>query len=99
MTLKHTCLVEAVGYSAVAPPRDERPRDLKVFTSPHAIGERWELQKELHEIAGGAYEEIVFEKPAKAKRVKFVVERVWNTRAATPGRSATPVAAAQHDLP
>ena len=81
VTLKHTCLVEAVGYSAVAPPRDERPRDLKVFTSPHAIGERWELQKELHEIAGGAYEEIVFEKPAKAKRVKFVVERVWNTRA------------------
>ena len=81
VTLKHTCMVEAVGFSAVAPPRDERPRDLKVFTSPHAIGERWELQKELHDIAGGAYEELAFDKPAKAKRVKFVIERVWNTRA------------------
>ena len=77
---QHTCLVEAVGYSAVAPPRDERPRDLPVFTSPHSIGEHWELQKELHDIAGGAYEEIRFDGPVRAKRVKFVIPRVWNTR-------------------
>jgi hypothetical protein len=81
VTLRHACLVEAVGYSAVAPPRDERPRDVQVFTSPQAIGERWQLQKELHDIAGGAYEEIAFDRPAKAKRVKFVIPRVWNTRA------------------
>jgi hypothetical protein len=81
VTLRHACLVEAVGYSAVAPPRDERPRDLEVFTSPHAIGEHWELNKELHDIAGGAYEEITFDHPVKAKRVKFVIPRVWNTRA------------------
>ena len=80
VTLQHTCLVEAVGYSAVAPPRDERPRDLLVFTSPHSIGEHWELQKELHDIAGGAYEEIRFDRPVRAKRVKFVIPRVWNTR-------------------
>ena len=80
VTLRHTCMVEAVGYSAIAPPRDERPRDLLVFTSPQAIGEHWELQKELHDIAGGAYEEIAFDRPAKAKRVKFVIPRVWNTR-------------------
>ncbi len=80
VTLRHTCLVEAVGYSAVAPPRDERPRDLLVYTSPHAIGQRWELQKELHDIAGGTYEEIGFDRPARAKRVKFVIPRVWNTR-------------------
>ena len=53
-------MVEAVGYSAIAPPRDERPRDMQVFTSPHAIGQHWELQKELHDIPGGAYEEIAF---------------------------------------
>ncbi len=80
VTLRHACLVEAVGYSAMAPPRDERPRDLLVFTLPYAIGERWELQKELHDIAGGGYEEITFDRPAKAKRVKFVIPRVWNTR-------------------
>lgn len=78
VTLKHTEMVEAVGYSAISPPREERPRDLKVYTSPHAIGQQWELQKELHDIAGGSYEEIAFDKPAKAKRVKFVVERLWN---------------------
>jgi hypothetical protein len=80
VTLQHTCLVEAVGYSSVAPPRDERPRDLQVWTSPHAIGDRWELQRELRDIAGGAYEEISFAKPVRAKRVKFVIGRVWNTR-------------------
>lgn len=80
VTLKHTSLVEAVGYSAVAPPRDERPRDLKILTSPHAIGEHWDLQRQLHDIAGGGYEEIRFAQPVRAKRVKFVIERVWNTR-------------------
>lgn len=80
VTLKHTGMVEAVGYSSVAPPRDERPRDMAIYTSPHAIGERWMLQKQLRDIAGGAYEEIAFDAPVKAKRVKFVVERVWNNR-------------------
>jgi len=80
VTLKHTCLVEAVGYSSIAPPRPERPRDLQVYTSPHAVGEHWELQKQMTSIAGGAYEEIQFDKPAKTKRVKFVVQRVWNPK-------------------
>jgi hypothetical protein len=117
VTLKHTSLVEAVGYSAIARSRSERPRDVKVYTSPHAIGDRWELQKELLDIgaairsnqraperdpldapaapASGAddllapqakkkpvaesesYQEIVFDRPVRAKRVKFVVPRVW----------------------
>lgn len=81
VTLKHTCLVEAVGYSSVAPPRDERPRDVKVFTSPHAIGDHWELQQDLHDVAGGQYVEVAFDKPARTKRVKFVIDRVWNMHA------------------
>ena len=80
VTLRHTCSVEAVAYAAMSPTRPERPKDLLVFTSPHAIGERWELQKELRDIQGGIYEELAFAKPVRAKRVKFVIPRVWNTQ-------------------
>lgn len=80
VTLKHTCTVEAVGYSAMAPQRSDRPRDLKVLTSPHAVGDHWELQKTLRDLAGGIYEEIIFDKPVKAKRVKFVIDRVYSIR-------------------
>ncbi|OGV52791.1 MAG: hypothetical protein A2X45_00040 [Lentisphaerae bacterium GWF2_50_93] len=76
--LKHRSNVEAVGFAGLVRERKDRPRDMKIYTSPHEIGESWTLQKELKDIEGGEYEEIAFDKPALAKRVRFDMERIWN---------------------
>jgi sugar lactone lactonase YvrE len=78
VTLKHRALVEAVGFSSMRHDRTERPRDMKIYTSPFSLSDDWTLQKELKDIAGGEYEEIAFKAPALAKRVRFEVGRVWN---------------------
>ena len=80
VTLARRAQVEAVGYAALVRQRDDRPRDLRVYVSPHDIGPRWTLAKELRDIAGGEYEEIAFDQPLLAKRVRFEIVRVWNPR-------------------
>ena len=78
VTLAHRSLVEAMAYSAITTDRMDRPRDVRVYTSPYEIGEQWTLQKEAHDIPGGLYEEYAFDRPVMAKRVRLDVTRVWN---------------------
>jgi sugar lactone lactonase YvrE len=80
VTLKDRARVEAVAYSAIGRARQERPRDIKIYTSPFEIGDEWTLQKELKDIPGGEYEEVALDQPALANRVRFDIERVWNPK-------------------
>jgi sugar lactone lactonase YvrE len=79
VTLGQRALVEAVGYSAIVRERNDRPRDVAVYTSADEIGDAWTLRKELRDIAGGEYEEILFDQPVVAKRVRFDMLRVWSS--------------------
>jgi len=80
VTLKNRVKVTAVAYSATTDDRVERPRDVKIYTSAFTMGDAWRLEKEVRDIQGGSYEEIALDKPAAAQRVRFDVERVWNSR-------------------
>jgi FlgD Ig-like domain len=80
VTLKNRVRVVAVGYSATTPDRVERPRNIKLYTTPFESGDEWTLQKELKDIDGGAYTEIALDQPVLAQRVRFDVEQVWNPK-------------------
>lgn len=80
VTLARRARIEAVAYASVVRTRTDRPRDLRVYTCAADIGNQWVLQRELKDIAGGEYEELTFDAPVVAKRVRFDVLRVWNTQ-------------------
>lgn len=80
VTLQHPTQVEAVAYSAITRIREDRPRDIAIYTSPHRIGDQWVLQKKVKDIQGGEYEEFSFDAPVQAVRVRFDIERVWNRK-------------------
>jgi hypothetical protein len=78
VTLKNRARIVAVGYSGPTADRVERPRDMKIYTSPLAMGADWTLQKTLTDMYGGAFQEIELDQSVIAQRVRFDIEKVWN---------------------
>ena len=74
--------VQAVAWSSVVRTRDDKdwPRDVKIFLSPHSIGDSWKLASEKNDIPRGEYEEIEFPQPLPAARLRIEIPRVWNTK-------------------